>query len=148
PYLGIGPGVPVTMRLRAVSAGRPASVTLSVSAIGVGLSGTAKVQVIDPRVVSEVHPYLAATADGVQGVPQTILGEVRSTGSTDHASVTATLEAPAGLGLLGARWGVAGLPCAVQGSTATCEVGEVPAYGSVGISVEVVPEAAGPTSLT
>ncbi len=145
---GIGNGSIVTMRLRAVAPGPSAGVSLSVSTIGVGLAGRASVQVVDPAIASEVHPELASAADGVVDLSQTLDGTVHNTGSSDHADVTATFDLSPSVQITDARWGEAGLPCTISGSTASCALGAVPAYASEPITLQVTPTAAGPVTVT
>ncbi len=148
PFGGVANGSTVSMRLRAVNPGPPAGVTLSISTIGFTVAGQATVQVVDPSITSEVHPELDSVVEGIVGVSQTLRGTVWNTGSSDHAEVTATIELPTSLQVDDARWGVAGLPCSVSGSTVTCAVGEVPAHASVAVTVRATPSVPGPVTVT
>jgi hypothetical protein len=145
---GLANGSAVSMRLRAVSAGPPSGVGVFITTFGLGVGGGTVVQVIDPSITSEIHPSLEPVAEGVDGVQQTLRGTVSNTGSTDHADVTATIEVPTSMQVDDARWGIADLPCAVDGSTITCDLGQVDAYELVDITVHATPTAPGPATVT
>ena len=142
------PPPPFTFTLRADQVDDDAyfGATLS-SEIGYA-SGSVSFRVINPRITSDVHPDLEAPAGGVVGEQAEIAGVVRNAGSTAQQDVTLDLALPSSVVVDQATWSVAGLPCDLAATTVSCRLGTIDPYTAIPVALTLVPQSAGPVSLT
>lgn len=144
PFIGDGGSILATFTATDVDG--PASIAFFINSEAGSASGSARVEVVDPTISSDVHARFAPTPFALIGAPVTIAGEVRTAGPTTHADVVATITAPPGSVVHRATWGPLDLPCSLTGRVATCAVGDLAGHEQVPFEMVLTSYASGPAT--